>query len=32
VEEGLIPATEIARVEGMVEDIAYRNAKAYFGF
>jgi glucuronate isomerase len=32
VEEGLIPATEMARVEGMVEDIAYRNAKAYFGF
>jgi len=32
VEEGLIPASEMARVEGMVEDIAYRNAKAYFGF
>jgi glucuronate isomerase len=32
VEEGLIPTTEMARVEGMVEDIAYRNAKAYFGF
>jgi glucuronate isomerase len=32
VEEGLIPATEMSRVEGMVEDIAYRNAKAYFGF
>jgi glucuronate isomerase len=32
VEEGLIPATEMSRVEGMVEDIAYRNAKAYFRF
>jgi glucuronate isomerase len=30
VEQGLIPATETARVEQMVEDISYYNAKQYF--
>ncbi len=32
VEEGLIPACEMARVEGMIEDICYYNAKRYFEF
>jgi glucuronate isomerase len=32
VEEGLIPESEMPRVEQMVEDIAYRNAKRYFEF
>jgi glucuronate isomerase len=32
VEEGLIPESEMPRVERMVEDIAYRNAKRYFEF
>lgn len=31
-EKGLIPASEMAAVGRMVEDICYRNAKAYFGF
>lgn len=31
-ERGLIPASEMAAVGRMVEDICYRNAKAYFGF
>ncbi len=30
IEQGLIPATETARVEQMVEDISYYNAKQYF--
>ena len=32
VEEGLIPASELPRVEQMTEDICYYNAKNYFGF
>lgn len=32
VENGLIPATEMKRIEDMVEDISYNNAKNYFGF
>jgi glucuronate isomerase len=32
VEEGLIPVSEMARVEQMVEDISYGNAKRYFEF
>ena len=31
VERGLIPMQEIDRVSQMVQDISYRNAKAYFG-
>lgn len=31
-ERGLIPASEMEAVGRMVEDICYRNAKAYFGF
>lgn len=31
-EKGLIPVSEMAAVGRMVEDICYRNAKAYFGF
>lgn len=31
-EKGLIPASEMEAVGRMVEDICYRNAKAYFGF
>lgn len=32
VERGLIPVSEMSRVEEMVEDICYRNAKNYFNF
>ncbi len=32
VERGLIPREAMERVEGMVEDISYYNAKNYFGF
>ncbi len=32
VEEGLIPECEMQRIEGMVEDICYNNAKQYFQF
>lgn len=32
VENGKIPVSEIVRVEQMVEDISYRNAKEYFKF
>ena len=32
VEDGLIPESEIKRVEDMVEDICYRNAESYFNF
>lgn len=32
IETGRIPASEICRVEDMVEDISYRNARNYFGF
>lgn len=32
VEKGLIPVSEMARVEQMVEDICYYNAKKYFEF
>lgn len=32
VERGLIPAGEMPRVETMVEDICYNNAKTYFNF
>ena len=32
VQEGLIPACEMARVEAMIEDICYKNAKQYFNF
>ncbi len=32
VEQGLIPKEEMGRVEQMVEDICYYNAKRYFGF
>uniref|UniRef100_UPI00260CE74C glucuronate isomerase n=1 Tax=uncultured Rikenella sp. TaxID=368003 RepID=UPI00260CE74C len=31
-EKGLIPASEMAAVGRMVEDICYRNAKSYLGF
>lgn len=32
VEEGLIPESEMKRVEEMIEDICYRNAERYFEF
>lgn len=32
VEQGLIPQQEMERVQAMVEDICYGNAKRYFGF
>ena len=32
IETGRIPASEIYRVEQMMEDISYRNARSYFGF
>ena len=32
VEEGLIPACEMPRIEAMIEDICYYNAKRYFNF
>lgn len=32
VENGLIPMEEMSRIEAMVEDICYYNAKRYFGF
>lgn len=32
VEAGLIPRSQLHRVEDMVEDICYRNARNYFGF
>ncbi len=32
VENGLIPASEMPRVEAMIEDICYYNAKRYFNF
>jgi len=32
VDAGLIPRSETERVEEMVRDICYRNARAYFGF
>lgn len=32
VEDGLIPESEMARIEGMIEDICYRNAERYFNF
>jgi glucuronate isomerase len=32
VEEGLIPQSEMPRVEQMIEDISYRNAQRYFDF
>lgn len=32
IEQGMIPASEMARVEEMVGDICYRNAKSYFKF
>jgi glucuronate isomerase len=32
VENGEIPASEMSRVEHMVEDISYFNAKNYFNF
>ena len=32
VEEGLIPESEMPRVENMIEDICYNNAKEYFNF
>lgn len=32
IEKGEIPLSEMARVEQMVEDISYRNAKEYFKF
>lgn len=32
VENGLIPVCEMKRVEQMIEDICYYNAKRYFGF
>lgn len=32
VEDGLIPASEMKRIEQMVEDISYYNAKNYFKF
>lgn len=32
VEEGLIPESEMPRVEAMIEDICYNNAKQYFNF
>ncbi|MDE5627100.1 MAG: glucuronate isomerase, partial [Candidatus Amulumruptor sp.] len=30
VERGLIPDSEMPRVESMIEDICHNNAKAYF--
>ena len=32
VEEGLIPESEMKRVEGMIEDICYYNAERFFNF
>ena len=32
IESGMIPECEMKRVEQMVEDICYYNAKSYFGF
>ncbi len=32
IEQGLLPGCELPAIGGMVEDICYRNAKAYFGF
>ena len=32
IEEGKIPVSELTRVEKMVEDISYYNAKSYFKF
>lgn len=32
VEDGLIPCSEMRRVEEMIEDICYRNAERYFNF
>ena len=32
VEDGLIPESEMKRVEDMIEDICYRNAETYFKF
>ena len=32
VQEGLIPECEMRRVESMIEDICYKNAKQYFNF
>ena len=32
VQEGLIPECEMPRVEAMIEDICYKNAKQYFNF
>ncbi|MCM1036869.1 MAG: glucuronate isomerase [Bacteroides sp.] len=32
IEKGLIPRSELATVEKMVEDICYHNAREYFGF
>ena len=32
VQEGLIPKCEMPRVEAMIEDICYKNAKQYFNF
>lgn len=32
VEEGLIPESEMPRIEAMIEDICYYNAKRYFNF
>ena len=32
VEDGLIPASEMKRVEDMIEDICYNNAQHYFNF
>ncbi len=32
VDSGRLPASEMERIGGMVEDISYRNARDYFGF
>jgi glucuronate isomerase len=32
IEHGLIPISELSRVENMIEDISYNNAKNYFNF
>ena len=32
VDSGRLPASEMERIGAMIEDICYRNAKAYFGF
>ena len=32
VEDGLIPESEMKRVEDMIEDICYRNAERFFNF